>query len=228
MSYRKKSKLAVFITIILTSVLLCGATLAGAYTNSARSRDKATVESISNTNLNDQNILNQQQNNVDTSQMVIYDSVEIRYNNNGWPYLHDVITNKTSKSINQIEYYMLAYDQTGQPLKLHWHILDSSDDPSYDCLVTLKREIRAGRTYDDDSGGWSLYDEEKMEGWPKIGEGGPNKVSYALYSLKQITFSDGTIWNNPSIENWLETYKGKTVSLEDLQNYYPFSHLIEN
>lgn len=29
-----------------------------------------------------------------------------------------------------------------------------------------------------------------MEGWPKLGEGGANKVAYALYCFKQITFEE--------------------------------------
>lgn len=146
-------------------------------------------------------------------------SVELReYEDSGWPYLYDTYTNHTNKTISYRQYCMLAYDKEGQPLKLQWYIMDSGDKPSYECLYDDNQEIIPGATVDS---GWTLYDGEKMTGWPKIGDGGPNRAAYALYCDRKIVFSDGEVWENPEYENWLEKYKGKPVPVEELENYYP-------
>lgn len=156
------------------------------------------------------------------AQTVVLDSVELRYGEeNGWPYLHSIRTNSTDKDIVSTQYGMLAYNKDGQPLKIQWHIMDSSDEEAYACVTESDDVIEAGKTLDE-SGGWSLYDGEKMTGWPKIGDGGPNKVAYALFCDKQIVFSDGLVWENPQYDDWLATYEGKPVSVQELENYYPF------
>ena len=145
--------------------------------------------------------------------------VELReYEDSGWPYLYDTYTNHTDKTISSRQYCMLAYDKEGQPLKLQWYIMDSSDKPAYACLYDDHDEIIPGASADS---GWTLYDGEKMTGWPKIGDGGPNRVAYALYCDRRIVFSDGEVWENPEYEDWLEKYKGKSVPVEELKNYYP-------
>jgi hypothetical protein len=57
--------------------------------------------------------------------------------------------------------------------------------------------------------------------WPEIENPRPNKVAYALYQIKEITFEDGSVWNNSEYSNWLETYKGKAVDVSALQSFYP-------
>lgn len=47
------------------------------------------------------------------------------------------------------------------------------------------------------------------------------QVEYVLCCDKRITFENGEVWNNPDYDNWLETYKGKTVDIAILQRYYP-------
>ena len=162
----------------------------------------------------------------ETSETFIFENVELRfYEDSDWPYLHDIIVNNTEKDIAELAYCMLAYDKEGQPLALQWHIMDSGDKPAYDCVFEDKINIPSGEKLDV-YGGWSLYDGEKMKNWPEIGDGGPNKVAYALYCAKQITFSDGSVWENPSYESWLDTYKGKAAEVAFLQSYYPFEQSV--
>lgn len=47
-----------------------------------------------------------------------------------------------------------------------------------------------------------------------------HKVSYLLACVKQITFEDGTVWNNPEYENWYTTYQGVPVDLDVAKSYY--------
>lgn len=158
-------------------------------------------------------------------QSVVYESVSLEfYEESGWPYLHDIYTNNTEKAITGNERGMLAYDKDGNPLKLRWLMMDSSNEPAYEYIYLSDKEIPAGQTMNV-PGGWSLYDGEKMPEW--AGDGGPNKAAYALYCDKSITFSDGTVWENPRYPEWLSTYKGKSVPVEVLECYYPFIQAIE-
>ncbi|WP_408626293.1 DUF5780 domain-containing protein [Diplocloster modestus] len=49
-------------------------------------------------------------------------------------------------------------------------------------------------------------------------------MAYALFCVKQVTFQDGTVWDNPGYNEWIETYKGKAADISTLQNYYPYVH----
>ena len=151
-----------------------------------------------------------------------FQEVRVMEYDNGWPYLHDVFVNSTDKTIVNRQYYMLAYDSAGKPLKLNWNFMDSSAGASYEYLAEVPGELLPGAV-DSMEGGWSLYDGEKMTGWPKIGDGGPNRVAYGLYCVKQVTFADGSVWNNPDCAGWLAAYKGKAVDVSTLQGYYPYA-----
>lgn len=155
----------------------------------------------------------------DSYRSFIFESVELSYYDDGHPYLHDIKTNNTDKTIIEIEYGMLGYDVSGNPVKLQWNFLDSSANETYEFLVKEELGILPQETYDT-AGGWSLYDSEKMD-WPEINGAGPNKVAHALYQIKKITFEDGTIWNNEDYSNWLKTYRGKAVDVSALRDYYP-------
>ncbi len=157
---------------------------------------------------------------------VAFEHVELRYyEDNGWPYLHDAFTNRTGRTIRKLEYGMLAYDAEGAPLQIVWQMLDSSAEAAYDCLAEVEAELPSGQTADQ-PGGWSLYDEEKMPGWPRIGGGGPNRVAYALYCVRRIVFEDGTVWENSDYDDWLDTYRGRTVKPALLQSYYPYTQIL--
>lgn len=158
---------------------------------------------------------------------IVIETFELRHYANGWPYLHDKITNHTDKGITKMQYGMLAYDKEGEPLKIHWNLLDSEDEMSYENLVETQMEIQPDETMDED-GGWSLYDEDTMPEFPKVGEGGPNHVAYALYQIRQVTFEDGSVWDNPNFDSWLNQYKGKTVDVTALKTYYPHEITLSN
>ncbi len=89
---------------------------------------------------------------------IIHESAEIRFYDDGSPYLHDVLTNYTDQTITETEYCLLAYNADGQPLKLKWDFMDSSSAPAYSHLVrTGWLNILPGQT-EDYQGGWSLED----------------------------------------------------------------------
>lgn len=121
---------------------------------------------------------------------------------------------------------MLAYDEYGTPLKLYWNFLDSSAESSFEYMVRTREHLPPGGT-EEYRGGWSLYDEETMEEFPAVGNGGANQAAYALLCLKQVVFDDGTVWNNPDYENRLGTYAGKETDVDDLQNYYLYEYRVE-
>lgn len=143
---------------------------------------------------------------------VAYESVErMHYPDGNAPYFHDVYTNGTSKTILRTERAMLAYDEEGQPLKLKWHPMDSSDTPAYLCVYTAETRLLPGET-EDVPGGWSLDDDA---------------AAYALYCDISITFADGTVWENPDYAAWLDTYLETAVDPSALKAYYPFVQTVE-
>ena len=157
---------------------------------------------------------------------IVHESADILYYEDGSPYIHDILTNNTDKHIIETEYCMLAYNEKGLPLKLHWNFLDSSAESSYENLVRTKTSILPGQT-EDYHGGWSLYDGELTEYLPKDENGEVSQVAYSLLCLKQVVFEDGTVWNNPSYENWFKVYVGKEIEVDELQNYYPYTYELE-
>lgn len=140
---------------------------------------------------------------------IIHESAEIRFYEDGSPYLHDVLTNYTDQTITETEYCLLAYNADGQPLKLKWNFMDSSSAPAYSHLVrTGWLNILPGQT-EDYQGGWSLEDAAATE------------MAYNILCLKTVTFEDGTVWNNPEYESWYQTYAGKEINVSNLTTYYP-------
>lgn len=145
---------------------------------------------------------------------ITHESAEIRFYEDGSPYLHDVITNHTDQAIAEIEYCMLAYNADGQPLKLKWDFMDSSSEESYSHLAHTKNlNILPGRSRDY-RGGWSLEGEAAAH------------MAYNLLCLKTVTFKDGTVWNNPEYENWYQAYAGKEINVESLETYYPYVYTV--
>lgn len=156
---------------------------------------------------------------------IIHERADILCYEDGAPYIHDILTNNTDKTIIETQYGMLAYDVNGAPLKLFWNFLDSSAESSFNNVVLSKENILPGQT-EQYRGGWSLYDGEIMKDFPKVGDGGANRTAYSLICLKQVVFEDGTVWNNPDYENWSETYTGREIGIEELQTYYPHQYNI--
>ena len=158
---------------------------------------------------------------------IIHESTDILHYENGAPYIHDILTNNTDRTIIETQYCILAYDKNGSPLKLYWNFLDSSAESSYENFVQSQKNILSNQT-EEYRGGWSLYDDEIMERSPKDGDSKANQVAYSLVCLKQVIFEDGTFWNNPDFENWFKTYAGKETDIDELQNYYPHEYKMES
>ena len=158
---------------------------------------------------------------------IIHESADILHYEDGAPYIHDILTNNTDSTIVETQYCMLAYSETGSPLKLYWNFLDSSAESSFENTVRTKENILRNQT-EEYHGGWSLYDGEIMEGFPKVGNGEANQAAYSLLCLEQVVFEDGTVWDNPDYEDWFQEHAGKEMDIDELQNYYPYEYRIES
>lgn len=156
--------------------------------------------------------------------LVVYNTVEVRhYTDGGAPYVFWSRTNNTDKTITNIQFTMLAFDENGKPLNLPWNVMDSSAGYSYDGFcdwepVNLKPHLTADSNNGSEEGGWSL-------GWSMSNDDKElqklfSKVAYILCYDKQITFDDGEVWNNPDYDKWLATYLGNEVDVAVLKNYY--------
>ncbi|MDE7183676.1 MAG: M56 family metallopeptidase [Lachnospiraceae bacterium] len=156
---------------------------------------------------------------------ITHESADILYYDDGCPYVHDILTNNTGKTITETQYCMLAYDKNGLPLKLCWNFLDSSAPSSFENIVQSSENILPNQT-EQYRGGWSLYDGEKMADLPKVGDGRANQAAYILICLKQVSFDDDTVWENPDYEAWVQTYAGKETRIEELHDYYPHTYQI--
>jgi len=220
MNFKKKTKLITIISLVAAFLLSAGGFAIGAYAAQPISQeDKAGLAG---------DIAVQENNSgIKETMSIIHESADILYYENGSPYIHDILTNNTDKHITETEYCMSAYNENGQPLKLHWNFLDSSTESSYENLVRTKTSILPNQT-EDYRGGWSLYDGELIENMPKVESGETDKVTYALFCLKQVVFEDGTIWNNPNYDSWFKDYVGKEINMDELQNYYPYNYEIES
>lgn len=161
-----------------------------------------------------------------SSMSIVHESADILHYEDGSPYIHDILTNHTDQTIVETQYGMLAYDENGSPLKLYWNFLDSSTESSFENMVRTEEHLPTGQT-EEYRGGWSLYDGEIMESFPAVGDGRANQVVYSLICLKQVVFEDGTVWNNPDYENWLNTCAGKEMNVNELQNYYPHEYRVQ-
>ena len=162
--------------------------------------------------------------NKEPRETIIHESADILYYESGYPYIHDVLTNNTNHTITETEYCMLAYDADGSPLQLYWDFLDSSAECSYEYVTREDNVNLVPRQTEDYRGGWSLYDGEVMTYLPKAGDGGPNRVAYSLVCLKEVVFKNGFVWSNPEYDDFLQTYAGKQMDIDTLQNYYPYTY----
>lgn len=161
------------------------------------------------------------------SESIVYESADILYYENGYPYIHDILTNNTDNTITETEYCMLAYDTDGEPLKLYWNFLDSSAECSYDFVVRAENVNLLPKQTENYCGGWSLYDGEKMADKIFVGNGEANQVAYTLFCLKEVIFDNGFVWSNPEYDNFCQTYTGKQTDVNILQNYYPYTYHLE-
>ena len=216
----KRTNIATFLSACLIVVATAGLFATSAKASTDSSSDDTFTINDPQTNARD-TVADKK-----SAMTITYESADILYYEDGAPYIHDILTNNTDRTIIETQYCMLAYNENGSPLKLYWNFLDSSAESSYENIVSTKENILSNQT-EEYRGGWSLYDGEIMKDYPKVGNGGANQVAYSLLCLKHVVFEDGTVWNNPDYESWLNTYAGKETDVDELQNYYPHEYKIE-
>ena len=219
MNFKKKTKLITIISLVAAFLLSAGGFAMGAYAAQPTPRENRM-------DLAEDIVVQENNIGIKETMSIIHESADILYYENGSPYIHDILTNNTDKRITETEYCMLAYNENGSPLKLHWNFLDSSTECSYENLVRTKTSILPNQT-EGYNGGWSLYDGELTENMPKVESGETDDVTYALFCLKQVVFDDGTIWNNPNYDSWFKDYMGNEINMDELQNYYPHNYELE-
>lgn len=101
-----------------------------------------------------------------------------------------IVKNNTKKVVKSYNVSVLAYDKSGYPLKI--------DYKSYEKLFESEgANIQPGETHGKDSYGDIYYEKEK--------------ISSALACVKQVEYYDGTTWENPYYEYWIEQYKEKPL-----------------
>lgn len=214
MKYNRKSKLTILIAVVLTSLLLCGTAVSGAYTEITSDKSTKAIKSIQPQaeTLNTQTVVYE---NVKMQQYEGYPELGIK----GYKYVHDVKTNQTDKKIVSSKRGMMAFDKLGNALMIGWNGLDSDSKPSYFFLYDWDdTEILPNQT-DDVIGGWTLN---------ALGtDYNVDKIAYVLYCDKEITFEDDTVWTNPTFESWRLTYEGKKIDVNVLKNYYPYEQKIQ-
>lgn len=157
---------------------------------------------------------------IENTRTVVYESVEMRRyeGEDGHPYIHSVTRNDTDKTIVGCLEGKLAFDKDGNPLKIDWWSMDSDLESAYFNLnEDTLYEIAPGEKFDE-NGGWSL---NIMGNDPVVDE-----IAYVLYCDKEITFEDGTVWENPDFEKWRSAYEGKKIDVEILESYYPYEQEI--
>lgn len=207
MQYQKKSKFIVFVATTLTTVLFCATVYAGSYTVTS------PIPLGQNTN-------QPFQSNTQTFPSIVYENVEMRQyeGKDGHPYVHDIKINNTDKKIIGCQHGMLAFDKDGNPLKIDWWSLDTELDNTYFYLHSTDSTELAPAKTSDAIGGWSLnfYGNDLAV----------DQIAYVLYCDKEIVFEDGTVWNNPDFQKWLDTYEGKKIDINVLDHYYPYTQEI--
>lgn len=218
MTYRHKSKAMVFTAASCAFFLLCGTFYAGAYTMAA-ANDLSTGTEFRPIQISNKGLEPIQPEGEADQTIVLVNTDMRRYEGeDGHPYIHCVVTNHTSREITGYQRGMLAFDKEGNPLKIDWFTLDRETFASYYYLYeSTSTQIAPGETYDV-FGGWSLnyWGED-----PSV-----DSIAYVLFCDKEITFSDGTMWENPDFDTWRKAYEGKTSDVDILKNYYPHTYTI--
>ena len=247
MRFKKKSGIVITITFALTLLFATGATTIGVYAGPKNSADNNTDNISSGITAENDNPVTAQPvtDGPDSTKVngpyLTVESCTIQYEDTPykWPFILSSVTNNSDKSISSCEIGLLAYDKEGKPLELYWDARNvdksgshgnvgfSPDGIDYGIVTGIKpyspksyywsidgcyESIAPGEKSETD--GWHLFD-----GWWDQ----PNhihKVSYFLTCVKQITFEDGMVWDNPEYDGWLTTYQGIQVAPDILKSYY--------
>lgn len=109
--------------------------------------------------------------------------------------LQSIIKNNSSKTIKDIKVGWLGYDSNKYPVKIKLQF--SGIDTDYEFIGNGENvNILSGATFGDRNG-WNL---DENHGLSKV-----------LACVKTVTYYDGTIWDNPYYQYWLEQYKDKPL-----------------
>lgn len=167
---------------------------------------------------------NLQNNNQDqVEETISIDAVDISFpkQDNKYIVISSQILNSTKSDIIGYTRGMLALDEEGNILELYWNGMDSSADKSfYYNYTTTNINIKAGEKTEPIE--WILFN--MKEGAEKDYD----KIKYILYTFEEVIFSDGTVWENADMENWLNLYMDEKVNIQNLEKYYPYIQVIEH
>ena len=228
MNYKKLSGAVAGVTLAITLMICCCAAYAGAYSVPTASPDGGSAGEAPLSTLGTAPAAP----NANNACLTI-DSCSIQYENTSyrWPFVQLRVTNHSDKTIESCEIALLAYDKNGQPLELYWDARNvaengevgsigfNSDGTDYGIVTGIKpyspksyrwltpgcyESIAPGKT--GEAGGLHLFD-----GWWDQPDH-IHKVSFFLSCAKQVSFEDGTVWNNPEYERWIADYEGVRIA----------------
>ncbi len=101
-----------------------------------------------------------------------------------------IVKNNTKKVVKNCIVGVLAYDKNGYPLKIEYNDYVSS------CKFD-GANIQPGKTYGQENYCNISYENEK--------------IASALACVEKVEYYDGSIWENPYYEYWIEQYKEKPL-----------------
>lgn len=135
------------------------------------------------------------------SQKVIAESASIIIQDTRWKALYPdmiqvVVKNMSDKTVKTMHISCLGYDQNGYPVKIKTQFDYSGGDYEF-VGVASDANIVPGATFGEGRG-WSL-DES-------------HDISTPLACVKDVTFYDGTTWDNPYYKYWIEQHKEKPLN----------------
>lgn len=135
-----------------------------------------------------------------TEQLLVVDSVKIVAQSDQYKTLYPdqirvVITNKSDKTVKNMEIGFLGYDSNGYPLKIkmQFDFLGSNYESIGDADNV---NIIAGARFGDNVR-WNLDEQHGL--------------TTVISCVKTVEFYDGTKWTNPYYDYWIAEYKEKQL-----------------
>lgn len=107
-----------------------------------------------------------------------------------------IVNNNSDKTIKNMDVGCLGYDKNGYPLKIKTQYDFAGGEYEF-VGIASDVNIVPGSKFGADKG-WSLSE--------------THGISKVLACVKDATFYDGTTWENPYYEYWLEQYKEKPLN----------------
>lgn len=129
---------------------------------------------------------------VESSKIIVQDST---YKGLYPDMIQVIIKNVSSKTVKNINVGCLGYDKNGYPLKIKTQFGISDGDYEFVGKAEDVNIIKGG-TFGQHSG----FNLDEYHG-----------ISKVLACIKNATFYDGTTWDNPYYERWIEQYKEKPL-----------------